>query len=45
MCALSKRSVKEEKEEEKESAVAPKNGVRRKRRSKGRIFCGDRIIL
>ena len=43
--ALSKRSVKEEKEEKKESAVAPKNGVRRKRRSKGTIVCGDRIIL
>ena len=37
-----KRSVKEEKEK-KESVVAPKNGVRR--RNKGTMFCGDRIIL
>ena len=47
MHALSKRgrrSVKEEKEK-KESVVAPKNEVRRRRRSRGTIFCGDRIIL
>ena len=39
-----KRSVKEEKEK-KESVVAPKNGVRRRRRSRDTILCGDRIIL